>query len=366
MRLLLTAHRYWPALGGTERAAEDLAKALVARGHEVTVATSDEQGAPETEEREGVRIRRFTLQRRGRFRFPPAAYRRFVLDRAWDGVNLIGQRIWSTDFLYPHMRRFRVRPLFTAHGLYQRHMERTPVIDPLYYRVVLPRALRHAVAVADTQLEAEELRELGAPDVRLVPLGIDASELAHLPAGFRARHGLPTDEPILLYVGGFYPNKRVDRLVRVAAETGALLVVAGKDQDPARGHPFCEALAKETGARVRFLGAIPREDVLSAFRECTLFVLASDFEGFGLVLLEAMAAGLPFVSTPAGVAPDLARHGAGRIAPPEGLAAEVRALLADPTGRAAMAARGKAAVAQYAWGEVARRYEEIFEEVARA
>lgn len=364
MKLLLTTHRYWPALGGTERAAEGLAKALVARGHDVTVATSDEPGSSETEERAGVHIHRFPLERRGKFRIPPTAYRRFVLDEGWDGVNLIGQRIWSTDFLYPFMRRFRAKPLFTAHGLYQRHMERTPVIDALYYRVVLPRALRHAVAVADTELEAQELRELGAPDVRLVPLGIDAAELAQLPLGFRTRHGLPLEEPILLYVGGFYPNKRVDRLVRVAADTGALLVVVGKDQDPERGLAHCEALAKETGARVRFLGPIPREDVLSALRECTLFVLASDFEGFGLVLLEAMAAGLPFVSTPAGVAPDLARHGAGRVVPPAQLAAEVRALLADTAERAAMATRGRAAVGHYAWDAVARRYEAIFEEVA--
>lgn len=365
MELLLTAHRYWPSLGGTEKAAEDLARALVARGHAVTVATSDEPERPMDETRGGVRIRRFAMRKRVGFRVPPPDYRRFVLDARWDGVNLIGQRIWSTDFLYPHMRKFRRKPLFTAHGLYQWHMERTPVVDPLYYRVVLPRALRRAIAVADTTPEAEELRGLGAPDVRLVPLGIDAAELKDLPAGFRARYQLPLDEPILLYVGGFYPNKRVDRLVHAAAASGALLVVVGKDADPARGRAYCEALAQSTGARVRFLGPIPRADILSAYRESTLFVLASDFEGFGLALLEAMAAGLPFVSTPAGVAPDLASHGAGRVAPPERLAEEVRALLADPAERAAMGARGRAAVSRYAWDEVARKYEALFEEAAR-
>jgi len=288
-----------------------------------------------------------------------------VLDERWDGVNLIGQRIWSTDFLYPYMRRFRRRPLLTAHGLYQWHMERTPVVDALYYRVVLPRVLRRAVAVADTTPEADELRALGVPDVRLVPLGIDASELASLPGGFRARYQISADEPVLLYVGGFYPNKRVDRLVRLAADTGALLVVVGRDQDPQRGEPYCAALAKRMGARVRFLGSLPRDEILAAYREATLFVLASEFEGFGLVLLEAMAAGLPFVSTPAGVAPDLAAHGAGRVAPPEALATQARSLLADPAERAAMAARGKRAVERYAWPEVARAYEAIFEEVAR-
>lgn len=366
MRILLTSHRFWPSVGGTEEVVGQLAAAFARRGHEVTVATSDEPDTSPEERRDGYTIRRFTLQRRGKFRFPPRAYREFVLAPGWDVVHLHGQRVWSTDWLYRHLSRASAPVVFTAHGFYQRHVERTPLVDALYYRGVLPRALRHCAAVtALTSGEARELLAMGVPEdkVHLIPDGLDPSAFAKLPTGFRERVGLARDAPLLLYVGGFYRNKRVDRLVRVAAETRATLAVIGRDAHPRHGRAECEALAKRLGADVRFLGTLPRDEVLAAYREADVFVLASDFEGFGLVLLEAMAAGLPFVATPSGAAPDLAAHGAGAVASPDALAREVRRLLDRPERRRAMAEAGRVTVPQYAWGPIAERYLALYGEV---
>lgn len=368
MRILLTSHRFWPSVGGTEEVVERLAERHARAGHDVTVFTSDEPGRPAEEDRSGFQVRRFTLERRGKFRFPPRAYREAVLSDAWDVVHLHGQRVWSTDWLYRHLRKARAPLVFTAHGFYQWHMERKPLVDDLYYRVVLPRSLRHAAAVtALTGNERDELRGWGVPGekLRLIPDGFEPGEFASLPRSFRARHGFPPDEPLLLYVGGFYRNKRVDRLVEVAAQTGAHLAVVGKEGDPRHGLAECQALAARTGAKARFLGKLPREDVLAAYAEADLFLLGSDFEGFGLVLLEAMAAGLPFVATRAGAAPDLAAHGAGVSVAPERLAEETRALLSDPKRRQAMGEAGRKAVAHYEWGPIAERYQSLYEEVAR-
>lgn len=369
MDILLTAHRFHPHVGGTELAVERLARAFVRRGHAATVATMAEPGAPEEEDLGGIRVRRFAMRAVGKFRFPPRAYREFVMGGPWDVVHVHGQRVWSSDYLYRHFARVPAPLVFTAHGFYQWHMERTPLLDAAYYKGVLPRALaRCACVTALTENERAELVSFGVAPARiaLVPDGFDPDEFADLPKGFRERHGFAPDEPLLLYVGGFYGNKRVDRLVEVAAKTGARLVVIGKDQDPKRGRPYCEALAARLGARVAFLGTLPRDDVLAAFRECDVLLLGSDFEGYGLVLLEAMASGLPFVSTPAGAAPDLARHGCGRIgADADALAAHVRALLADPAERRRMGDAGRAAVGAYEWARVADQYLAIFEEVAR-
>lgn len=368
MRILLTAHRFWPSVGGTEEVVERLAERYAKAGHQVTVFTSDEPGRPAEETRGGYAIRRFALQRRGKFRFPPRAYREAVLSDAWDVVHLHGQRVWSTDYLYRHLPKAKAPVVFTAHGFYQWHMERLPLVDDYYYRWLLPRALRHAAALtALTSPEMDELRGWGVPEgkLRLVPDGFDPAEFAAPPSGFRARHGIAPGEPILLYVGGFYRNKRVDRLVQVAAQTGATLAVVGKEHHPTHGLAECHALAERTGARVRFLGKLPREDVLAAYAASDLFVLGSDFEGFGLVLLEAMAAGLPFVATRAGAAPDLAAHGAGLSVPPDRMAAEVRALLDDPARRKAMGEAGRKAVAAYEWGPIAEQYLRLYREVAR-
>lgn len=368
MRVLLTAHRFWPSVGGTEEVVERLAEAYAGRGHDVTVFTSDEPGRPQEETRNGYRVRRFTMERRGKFRFPPRSYRDAVLSDAWDVVHLHGQRVWSTDWLYRHLGRARAPLIFTAHGFYQWHVERTPLVDDLYYRVVLPRALRHCAAVtALTTPERDELRGWGVPEakLRVIPDGFVAAEFDALPRGFRARHGIAPDEPLLLYVGGFYANKRVDRLVRLAADAGARLAVVGKEHHKEHGLEECRALAARLGAKVDFLGKLPREDVLAAYAESDLFILGSDFEGFGLVLLESMAAGLPFLATRAGAAPDLAVHGAGLSVPSETMGDAARALLADPPRRRIMGDAGRKACRDYEWGPIAERYLALYEEVAR-
>lgn len=366
MNILLTAHRFWPSVGGTEEVVAQLAAAYARRGHAVTVATSDEPGAPAEETRDGYTVRRFALRRMGRFRFPPAAYRAFVLEGAWDVVHLHGQRVWSTDYLYRHLGRARAPVVFTAHGFYQWHMERVPLLDAWYYHRVLPRALRRAAAVtALTSNERDELVSWGVREdaIHVIPDGLDPSEFASLPDGFRAKHDIAADARLLLYVGGFYPNKRVDRLVRVAAETRATLAIIGRDAHGKHGRAECSSLAARLGADVRFLGPLPRDDVLSAYRESDAFVLGSDFEGFGLVLLEAMAAGLPFAATRAGAAPDLAEHGAGLSVAHDGLARAARRILDDPRRRREMAEHARAAVPQYAWGNIAERYLALYEEV---
>ncbi|HVM44455.1 MAG TPA: glycosyltransferase family 4 protein [Candidatus Thermoplasmatota archaeon] len=368
MRLLLTAHRFHPHVGGTETAVEQLATHFARAGHDVTVATSAEPAAPEREERDGYHVRRFPMRVRAGFRVPPPDYRRLVVEERWDVVHMHGQRIWSSDFLYPHLRRARSSIVFTAHGFAQWHRDdRVPLVDHAYYHLVLPRALRHVSCVtALTDAERRDLVGFGVPEDKIVRIGdgYDPSEFAALPTGFRARHGLAPDERVLLYAGGFYANKRVDRLVEACAGVDATLVVLGKDADGSQAR--VEGLARERGTRLRALGRVPRGDVLSAYREADLFLLGSDFEGYGLVLLEAMAAGLPFVSTPCGAAPDLAAHGGGVVvADARAMRAEVERLLADHASRQDMARKGMDAARRYTWESIAQEYLSLFEEVSR-
>lgn len=365
MRILLTAHRFWPHVGGTETAVESLARRFAAKGHEVSVATSAEQGSPLEEERDGYSIERFEMRRVAGFRVPPPEYRELVLSRSHDVVHMHGQRIWSSDFLFPYLRKAQAPIVFTAHGFAQWHRRRVPVVDATYYHQVLPRALRHTSAiVALTKQEKDDLVRFGADEDKIVRIadGYEPAEFRALPSGLRERHGFAKDERLLLYAGGFYANKRVDRLVEAAAGLDATLVVLGTDADGTRAKT--ERLAREKGARLKALGRVPREDVLAAYRECDVFVLGSDFEGFGLVLLEAMAAGLPFVSTPCGAAAELAALGGGLVAPDAaGMRAAIAELLADEEKRRAIGAKGKAAAPAYDWDAIADRYLELFAQV---
>lgn len=369
MRILTTIHRYWPSIGGSEAVGESLARGLVKLGHEVTVATSAEPNAPPTETREGVAIRRFDLRRAGKFRFPGRDYRNFVRQTDADIVVCHGQRVWSTDYIMDLAHRSPTPFALMAHGFFQFHMGRLRPAEWLYYHHVLPYGFGSRHCIADTVGEAHELAKFGIPPARvgIIPLAIEVSEFAVPQTGFREHYRLPPDEPILLYVGGFYDNKRVDDLIRVAARTRCCLVVVGRDSHPnEKALNASRLFAERLGADVRFLGSIPRRDVLSAYAESTLFVLASQFEGYGLVLLEAMAAGLPFVATRAGTAPELAALGAGiSVATWEEMADNIALLLPDPARLRAMSEAGRRHARGFTKERLAADHEAFYERVIR-
>jgi len=102
------------------------------------------------------------------------------------------------------------------------------------------------------------------------------------------------------------------------------------------------------GPRVEFLGDVSRAALAREYNRCDVFCLPSVQEGFGIVFLEAMAAGKPIVAARAGASPETAPHAA--LAEPgsaESLADEILRLYEDPARRAAMAAEGLRRVALY-------------------
>lgn len=369
MKILMTVHRFWPSVGGTEALVEGLVDWLAKRGHDVTIATSSEPGAPAEERRNGYAIRRFELVRKGKFRVPHADYRAFLKRADWDVIVVHGQRVWSTDYAYDIIRRARVPVVVMCHGFYQFHMSRFRAPEWLYYRGVLGWALKKRHVVAETEGEIAELERFGVPRERvaLIPGAIEPAQFQEPRPGFRAKYGFAPDEPLLLYVGGFYANKRVEDSVRIAARTGHRLVVIGRDPDPeGRAQKACEALAATLGAKARFLGKISWDDVRGAYQESTLLLLPAAFEGYGLVLLEAMASGLPFVASRAGAAPELAATGAGvSVATWEDMAREADALLKDPARRARMGAIGRERAKEFTWDRVAAQHEALYERAIR-
>ncbi|EQD45828.1 Glycosyltransferase, partial [mine drainage metagenome] len=156
-----------------------------------------------------------------------------------------------------------------------------------------------------------------------------------------------------------FENKRVDRLVRALATRGGQwgLVVYGPDRAVA---PFDAGsvgrLAAELKVPFRWMGVRPRPEVRSALRAADLIALGSSYEGFGLLLLEAMASERPFVSFDVGAARELAETGAGRVVRS---VAEFGAALAgyeDAERRATAGERGRAAVPRWSDEAMVDRY----------
>lgn len=198
-----------------------------------------------------------------------------------------------------------------------------------------------------------------AERIRLVPEGIDLALWPPPPPRGAGQ--------TILCVARQYPRKHIADLIRAFAQVrqhlpAAELVIIGDGPE----HNNLRALAAELklGSACRLLGAVPDDDEVKAwYYRADLFCLPSVQEGFGIVFLEAMAAGLPVVATTAAAIPEVVPHGeAGLLAPPgdvPALAAALTTLLADPALRQRYGAFGREYVSRFDWMRVAERFLEV-------
>jgi len=169
----------------------------------------------------------------------------------------------------------------------------------------------------------------------------------------------------LVSIGSIVPGKGYDVLVAALASIVELpwrLTIAGdRTRNPAAvARLDSDIAAYGLGDRVTVHGAVPPERVMELYLASDLFVLASRFEGYGMALAEAIAHGLPVVSTMAGAIPDTVPAGAGLLVPPDDVAAlaeALRRLIGDRAERQRLAAHARAAAAQLpTWQESARLF----------
>jgi glycosyltransferase involved in cell wall biosynthesis len=377
LRLLEVTQRFPPALGGVEAHVGRLAAELSAAGASVTVATTDL-----------LRDRPFL-----RGRAPPAPegipvhrHRAVPFFPAPHGLGIgspgLFREVLRADVDVVHAHAFGYPPTWAgalARALGGPPLVVTPHMDEgtgtrisRRYAVSVARwTLRRADRViALTRREAGLLASLGVPPERItvIPNGVDLSE-------FGARPAPPSSPTVrVLYVGRFYPRQKgLDVLIRALAEipkrTPVSLRIVGEDWG---GTEELLRLAASLGVRprVEFTGAISRSAVLTEYKGADLFVLPSRFEPFGIVLLEAMAAGLPIVATRVGGVPEVVEEGRTAVLVPPGdptqLALAIGELARDAGRRQVLGALGRERARQFSWPTLVPQFLRLFTEVAEA
>jgi len=177
----------------------------------------------------------------------------------------------------------------------------------------------------------------------------------------------------LLAVGSIVPRKGYDVLIAALAVLVDLpwhLVIAGdRTRDPAAAASLDADVARyKLGDRVTILGTVSPDRVGDLYAAADLFVLASRFEGYGMVYAEAIMRGLPVVGTTAGAIPETVPAGAGVLVAPDDVAAlslVLRRLIGSPEERKSLAAAARAAALQLpAWEDSATLLSRALEAVA--
>jgi glycosyltransferase involved in cell wall biosynthesis len=378
VKILHVVPTYLPAWrhGGPILAVHGLCKALAARGHEVTVFTTDVHGEGSLDVPlgrpagiDGVEVRYFPVRSLRRLYWAPglAAAARAEAVR-FDAVHLHSVFLWPTSAAARAAERADVPYVLSPRGMLvpelirERGRWRKLAWMALAERRTIERA---AVLHATSALEAEEAARLGfpLPPVAVVPNGIDPTpwdgDLEALSPPVRA---VVEGGPFLLFLGRLSWKKGLDRLIPALADLpGALLAVAGNDEEGLG--PKLERLAGGSG-RVRFLGAVHGGDKAALLHRTAALVLPSRSENFGNVVLEAWAAGRPVAVTPeVGLAGTVRETGAGIVADGD-LGKALAGLLADPARLDEMGRRGAEAVKErFGWPAVAREMEEVYHHI---
>lgn len=238
--------------------------------------------------------------------------------------------------------------IHTVHNLAEGEVEpRARWIQRLAYRHgIVPVSVAREVAVSLQRM-------YGIADGLVVANGIPVSayrSTRRSRAEWRRQEGFREEDVLLTCVAHFRPQKNhlllIDAFAAAAADyPNAHLVLSGHGELEAASRAKVRDLA--LSSRVHFLGL--RKDVADVLAASDMFVLASDFEGSPLAVMEAMAAGLPVVTTGVGGIPEILERGVEGIIVPAGkaelLAGAMRELLMDPSLRRRMgcAAAGRAA-----------------------
>jgi L-malate glycosyltransferase len=245
--------------------------------------------------------------------------------------------------------------------------------DRSYHRVTRYAILSSdAVTAVSAYLRDETDRVFGATrPIDVIPNFVDPGRFRPVEDRRRRATFARPDQALLLHVSNFRPVKRapvcVDVLARVVRDRDAVLVMVGDGPERAE----CEARARRAGLRdrVRFLGA--HADVERLLPVADLFLLPSEYESFGLAVLESMACGTPPVAFRAGGIPEVVTDGEdGLLVAPlddAALAEAVVGLLADPARRREMALAGRRnAERRFATSSVVPLYEEAYRRVLAA
>lgn len=376
MNILVCNYEYPPLGGGGGVATNKCAEGWVKAGHGVTVITSKGPGLPDDEVKNGVRIIRAPVLRTER---ATASLLSMALYNPSGWLSSRSKRfefdVVSTHFSIPSgplghwlARCGRTPNVLTVYG--------ADIYDPTRFspkdNFLLKRLNDYLLNIAsaliaescDIRAKALEYYAVRKP-IEVIPLPYSPVAFSPVP---REALGLCADRRYLVSVGRLVRRKAFDCLIEALAQLPEprlelLLIGDGPELESLRRLAAGRGLAD----RVHFLGYQPEERKFQYLACADLYVLSSEHEGFGIVLQEAMQAGLPIVATNNGGQVDFLEEGRNALLvtprDPTALAAAIGRLMADRSLMERMGVTNRADITRFDIEKVCSAYLAIFRRV---
>jgi len=390
MRVIQACTRFPPAPGGAESHVFHVAKELQKRNHDVNVYTTDlymeipfthmEEWEERVSEIPVKRFKAYSLHGDMHYVFVPAmanailkadvdiihahSYGYFQVNAA-----ALNRKLKTTPFvLTPHYhpqwsmwggaRRKRLRRFYDA-VFAEKVIQSVDIIIGVSH---------HEIELMHRAIEFEEKR------VRYIPNGIDFTKFEKIPSPEPFRKAVGIKDPFVLYVGRLASNKGLQVLVEAApavlkTNPEIRFVLVGEDEGM---RPKLEKRLEKLGIRDKFIFTghlTSEEEFLSAYAACEVFVLPSEYEAFGIVLLEALACEKPCVASRVGGVPEaLGKPGKTGLlvefGDHDGLADALNDLLADPAKRRRFGKFGRKYVREhFTWPAIVEQIESVYKEL---
>ena len=324
MRICILSKMFPPGVGGAETYAYELANGLGKRGHDVDVYTQWVEEPEETVDvHDNVSIYRICKAQRKFVTFETIRFSivsRKAID--FDKYDIVhGTLMPASTIAVTPLNDCNPPVVVTSHGTSIDEAKAVSLETPADYLLkfffhpmnvlmdyLASRDTDRVIAISDDAHEQlTTFYRLPTSVVEMIPHGVDTDWF--YPRDER-HPSVDPDKTTLLYVGRLGARKGLDLAIRGLAATGDTQIeflIAGTGRHERK----LRALADDLGVddRVHFLGYVPDEELPTLYSSADVFVLPSRYEGFGLVLLEAMACGTPVIGTKVGGIPTVVHDG---------------------------------------------------------
>ena len=346
MRILNICAYTW-AIGGPARIIYDHTTEVLNQGHQVDILSPMTPGEKMYPAPEGARLIA------GKRTTPISnIYREFSVEmyqflkkniQQYDIIHMHG--IWHFGSLAPFLIPNNAALVITIHGLLDKwavahNKWKKDIVTALYQKRILGKA--DLIQINNTDEEEDVIRYLGyrPKNMVIVPNGMKVSEYINLPekGTFRKKHGLKSDDQMILFMGRLNIKKGLDLLLPAFQNVceqlpNAVLILAGPD-DGYQAETEAFISKNNLGNRIKLVGMLTDTIKKEALSDADLFVLPSYSEGFSIAVLEAMTSKVPtLVSDRVGFGDYIKKYQASYLTPltSEGVASGFLKILQDKT-----------------------------------